>query len=182
MGFVVLKFDMNSNRANVLSNGPWIINDQYITVRAWEPRFKPDEAEEITTAVWIQFPNFPLEYCYEKNMFRIAKRLGRPIKADSTTVETKRGRYARVCVEVNLNKPLKSRVLIEGKIYRVEYEHIPLMCFGCGRVGHRRDQCSWAPKTTPPITNEPTDQPITASSQALGEKMNAIPSQTPSQS
>lgn len=170
MGFVVFKFDMSSDHSNVLTNGPWIINDQYITVRAWEPRFKPDEAEEIKTAVWIRFPNFPLEYYYEKDMFRIAKRLGRPIKADSTTVETERGRYAKVCVEVDLSKPLKSRVLIEGKIYRVEYEHIPVMCFGCGRVGHRRDQCSWAPKITPPSTSDIPSQPVTTSDQKSGDK------------
>ncbi|KAH7857244.1 hypothetical protein Vadar_010506 [Vaccinium darrowii] len=82
LGFVV--FDMASDRTHVLTAGPWIINNQYITVREWEPRFKPDEAEEIKTAVWIRFPNFPLEYYYEKNIFRIARRLGWPIRADST--------------------------------------------------------------------------------------------------
>ncbi|KAH7862043.1 hypothetical protein Vadar_034031 [Vaccinium darrowii] len=171
LGFVVFKFDMACDRTHVLTAGPWIINDQYITVREWEPRFKLDEAEEIKTAVWVRFPNFPLEYYYEKNMFRIAKRLGRPIRADSTTVETDRGRYARVCVEIDLSKPVKSRVLIEGKIYRVEYEHIPFMCFGCGRIRHRKDQCSWGPKTTPPLAGEQAPEtPVTASTPATGER------------
>ncbi|KAH7862251.1 hypothetical protein Vadar_002053 [Vaccinium darrowii] len=169
MGFVVFKFDMASDRAHVLTAGPWIINDQYITVREWEPRFKPDEAEEIKTAVWVRFPNFPLEYYYEKNMFRIARRIGRPIRADSTTVETDRGRYARVCVEIDLSKPVKSKIIIEGKVYCVEYEHIPLMCFGCGRIGHRRDQCTWGSKTTPPAGESAQKQPVTASVLTLEE-------------
>ncbi|KAH7848965.1 hypothetical protein Vadar_010951 [Vaccinium darrowii] len=180
LGFVVFKFDMASDRTHVLTAGPWIINDQYITVREWEPRFKPDEAEEIQTAVWIRFPNFPLEYYYEKNIFRIARRLGRPIRADSTTVETDRGRYARVCVEIDLSKPVKSRVLIEGKIYRVEYEHIPIMCFGCGRVGHRRDQCTWSNKPNPSPGDDAPQPPVTASGATAEETttINAV-AQTP---
>ncbi|KAH7852450.1 hypothetical protein Vadar_024929 [Vaccinium darrowii] len=146
LGFVVFKFDMSCDHQHALTAGPWIINDQYITVREWEPRFKPGKAEEIKMVVWIRFPIFPFEYYYEKNMFRIARRLGRPIRADSTTMEIERGRYARVCVEIDLSKPVKSRILIEGKVYRVEYEHIPLMCFGCGHIGHHRDLCSWGAK------------------------------------
>ncbi|KAH7843302.1 hypothetical protein Vadar_014972 [Vaccinium darrowii] len=69
MGFVVFKFDVQSDRDHVLTGGPWTLSDQYITVRAWEPRFKPDETEEITTAVWVRFPNFPFEYYNEKHMF-----------------------------------------------------------------------------------------------------------------
>ncbi|KAH7853457.1 hypothetical protein Vadar_002683 [Vaccinium darrowii] len=123
MGFVVFKFDMSMDRSNVLTNGPWILNDQYITVRAWEPRFKLDEAEEIKTAVWVKFPNFPLKYYYEKNMFRIVKHIGRPIKADATIVETERGHYARVCVEVDLSKPLKSQIIIEESAPSIPNSH-----------------------------------------------------------
>lgn len=167
MGFVVFKFDLQSDRAHVLTGGSWTLTDQYITVRAWEPRFKPDEAEEVTMAVWVRFPNFPLEYYNEKHMFRIARRLGRPIKADSTTIETDRGRYDRVCVEVDLKILLKSRVYIEGKIYRVEYENIPILCFGCGRVGHRKDFCSWGTK---PPSSPALDTPATASTPVEVEK------------
>ncbi|KAH7838461.1 hypothetical protein Vadar_026737 [Vaccinium darrowii] len=103
LGFVVFKFDMACDRNHVLTTGPRIINDRYITGREWEPRFKPDEAKEIKTAVWIRFPNCPLEYYYEKNMFRIAKHLGRPIRADSTTMETDRSRYARGIEGINVH-------------------------------------------------------------------------------
>ncbi|KAI8549924.1 hypothetical protein RHMOL_Rhmol06G0063000 [Rhododendron molle] len=86
-----------------------------------------------------------------------------------------RGKYARVCVEIDLNKPLKSRIYIEGKIYRIEYEHIPIMCFGCGRVGHRRDQCSWGNKPVSTPVPEINSLLVTASSSGTVEKMTNHP-------
>ncbi|KAL7177603.1 hypothetical protein ACSBR2_030877 [Camellia fascicularis] len=52
-----------------------------------------------------------------------------------------RGKYARVCVEMDLRKPLISYLTIGRYHYVVEYEHLNLLCFACGRVGHRKEKC-----------------------------------------
>ncbi|KAI5310974.1 hypothetical protein L3X38_030078 [Prunus dulcis] len=31
--------------------------------------------------------------------------------------------------------------MVEGKLVRVEYENLPIICFKCGRIGHRKDHC-----------------------------------------
>ncbi|KAL7206158.1 hypothetical protein ACSBR2_018966 [Camellia fascicularis] len=53
-----------------------------------------------------------------------------------------RGKYARVCVEMDLRKPLISHITIGRYHYVVEYEHFHLLCFSCGRVGHRKEKCT----------------------------------------
>ncbi|MBA0815675.1 hypothetical protein Gohar_000434, partial [Gossypium harknessii] len=45
-------------------------------------------------------------------------------------------------VYVNLDKPLISQILINGNIYRVEYEFLPSICFSCGRYRHVKGVCT----------------------------------------
>ncbi|MBA0765642.1 hypothetical protein Gotri_014802 [Gossypium trilobum] len=53
----------------------------------------------------------------------------------------KKGCFARMVVYVSLNKPLISKVLINGKPQRVEYEFLSLVCFECGRYGYMKKTC-----------------------------------------
>ncbi|XP_028789781.1 uncharacterized protein LOC114745779 [Neltuma alba] len=54
----------------------------------------------------------------------------------------KKGCFARICVELDLNAPLRPLILVNGKAKRVQYEGIHLICFRCGRYGHNADHCS----------------------------------------
>ncbi|KAH1121633.1 hypothetical protein J1N35_004793 [Gossypium stocksii] len=47
-----------------------------------------------------------------------------------------RGSFARMAVYVNLDRPLVFQILINGRIQKVEYEFLPMVCFQCGRYGH----------------------------------------------
>lgn len=60
--------------------------------------------------------------------------LGSPLKWDDSTALATRGKFARLCVEVDLTKLSKFR--LRRKIRRIEYEGIHLVCFNCGRYGH----------------------------------------------
>ncbi|XP_028055244.1 uncharacterized protein LOC114259426 [Camellia sinensis] len=145
---------MEINEGN-RAGGPWVVLDHYVTVRKWQQDFKSDEAEEDTTAIWVRFPNLPIEYYDEKVLYHIAKILGVPLKVDINTAMAARGKYARVCVEVDLRKPLISQFSIGKYTYVIEYEHLHTLYFSCGRVGHRKESCSenFSPVTTIPNHN-----------------------------
>ncbi|KAI8027770.1 Uncharacterized protein LOK49_LG02G01142 [Camellia lanceoleosa] len=139
--YFLFKFSSQEDCAYVYSGGPWVILDHYLTVRKWKPDFKASEAFETTTAVWVRFPELPIEYFQEKVLYTIAKQLGRPLKIDLTTAMATRGKFARVCIEMDLNKPLCPRFLLGKKTYAIEYESIHSICFHCGRVDHRKELC-----------------------------------------
>ncbi|KAI8015510.1 hypothetical protein LOK49_LG05G03274 [Camellia lanceoleosa] len=101
-----------------------------------------DVAEEDTTAIWVRFPNLQIEYYSDKVLFHIAKVLGKPLKVDINTAMATRGKYMRVCVEMDLRKPLLSYFAIGKYNYVIEYEHLHTFCFSCGKIGHRKDSCS----------------------------------------
>ncbi|KAK9029950.1 hypothetical protein V6N11_031389 [Hibiscus sabdariffa] len=61
---------------------------------------------------------------------------------DVTRTETRhRGKFARMTVRINLNKPFVSKIVVNGKIQLIEYESLPIVCFNCDKYGHMNDNC-----------------------------------------
>lgn len=67
--------------------------------------------------------------------------MGTVIKIDANTTSSTRGRFARVAVTISLAKPLVCQFLLDGKVQKVEYEGLPVICFTCGRYGHNNNIC-----------------------------------------
>ncbi|GMP38549.1 hypothetical protein CsSME_00009752 [Camellia sinensis var. sinensis] len=142
--------------------------DHYLTVRKWEPDFKALKAFETTTAVWVRFPELPIEYFQEKVLYEIAKQIGKPLKIDLTTTMATRGRFARVCIEVDLHKPLCPRFLLGKKSYNIEYKSIHSFCFFCDRINHRKEFCKYQeanlkPQETYQSTSPPEESQLVIS-------------------
>lgn len=82
-----------------------------------------------------------MEYYEPEVLHKIAKMVGHPIKMDINTALANRAKYARICVEVDLELPLLPEFELRGKSYAIEYEYIYSICFNCGKVGHRKEWC-----------------------------------------
>lgn len=140
-GWFVANFRTRVMRCKALSDGPHFYRSNYIHLQRWSPDFDPTEAKITTTMAWIRFPTIALEYYAEAVILEVAKVFGRPIKVDSTTATVSRARFARVCVEVDLEKPLLSKFRLGKKVHHVQYEGISTICFTCGKAGHRVNTC-----------------------------------------
>lgn len=110
-------------------------------VKAWTPSFDPLKDEIRTTPVWVRISNIPVNFYHDEILLVLARGLGTPVKVDQTTLNFERARFARVCVEVNLSKPLKDTVKINGERYYVAYEGLSQICSGCGVYGHLVHNC-----------------------------------------
>lgn len=96
------------------------------------------EKEEITSLpVWVWFPVLPVEYYSKRWIKKTDNHIGRMIKIDTATLFVSREKFARVCVEVDLRKPLKSGYRLRGEYRRLRYEGLHDLCFLCGRYCHR---------------------------------------------
>lgn len=82
-----------------------------------------------------------MEYYDPIWLISMGRRIGTPLRIDVSAASADRGRYAKLCVEINLSKPLFSKFRLRGKIKRIEYEGIHVICFTCGRYGHRKEDC-----------------------------------------
>lgn len=140
-GHLVARFYSKVDYMKVLEGGPWMVLGHYLTISKWRPNFVPSDTDVSTTLVWVRFSNIPIEVFNERALMRLANSVGRAVKVDTTSSGVVRGQYGRVCVEINLNKPLKPTCFALGRKNTVEYEGLYRICFHCGKFGHRSEGC-----------------------------------------
>lgn len=56
-----------------------------------------------------------MEHYDDNLLLAMASAVGKPIKVDYRTIEGSHGRFARVCVEINLDQPMVGRVWFRDK-------------------------------------------------------------------
>ncbi|XVF02788.1 hypothetical protein REPUB_Repub04eG0204400 [Reevesia pubescens] len=140
-GYYCFRFNNEMDFNHVLLGGPWVIADHYLTIRRWTPYFRSEEATISSVAAWVRFPGMPLEFYDNEVLMKMGNTIGKALMIDRNTIAALRGRYARMCIEVDLTKPLVPKIFIGGRWQRVEYEGLGMLCFECGKFGHVRDQC-----------------------------------------
>lgn len=140
--YFMVKFDDAADREKVMDGGPWMVFDHYLTVQTWSPEFASPTAKINKTMVWIRFPGLNLFYYDESIPMAMAAAVGKPVKVDSNTLDVKRGRFVRVCVEVDLTKPVVGKVWMRGFWYKVEYVGLHRICSSCGCYGHLGRDCT----------------------------------------
>lgn len=151
--FYMVKFDTTEDRQKVIEGGPWMIFDHYLTIQTWTPDFISPTAKIDKTMVWVRFPSLNLIYYDENILLALARAIGTPIKVDSNTLDVRRGHFARICVQIDLNKPVVGKVGLKGYWYKVEYEGLHRICSSCGCYGHLARECPTLAKTPMMVPN-----------------------------
>ncbi|XP_058727166.1 uncharacterized protein LOC131598601 [Vicia villosa] len=139
--YYLVAFTYEEDKNAALVDGPWFIYDHYLTVKDWSPDFHPERDSIENVAVWIRISGLQIEYYDPKVLSFIGDRVGKSVKVDKNTLKQERGKYARICVEVNLTKPLLAMFTIKGRRYKIEYEGLHLLCLKCGKFGHYKEGC-----------------------------------------
>ncbi|CAN1167008.1 hypothetical protein LINPERHAP2_LOCUS26982 [Linum perenne] len=145
-GFYIVRFETVADYERALFGGPWMINDHYVVIQEWRPYFRPEDTILTTLRVWVRLPGLPLEYFDHSILKIIGDRIGRTVRIDHTTLEGSRGNFARLCVEVDLSKPLLSKYRLRRRVRRIEYEGLHVICFNCGCYGHKDETCKKEPE------------------------------------
>ncbi|MCH84322.1 hypothetical protein A2U01_0005153, partial [Trifolium medium] len=139
--YYLVAFSHEEDQYAALMDGPWFIYDHYLTVKEWSPNFHPASDTIKKVAVWVRISGLPIEYYDAKVLHFIGNIIGKTVRVDKNTLTQERGKYARLCVEVDLTKALLAMFTIKGRKYNVEYEGLHLLCTTCGRFGHYKEGC-----------------------------------------
>ncbi|XP_019235690.1 PREDICTED: uncharacterized protein LOC109216017 [Nicotiana attenuata] len=150
--YFIVKFNKEENLETVLQKGPWFVFGHFLSVQRWEPNFVPAMAKQVLTAIWIRLPNLPTEFYDLEIVGKVGNTIGRLLKVDACTSAALRGRYARLCIELPLRKPVKSNAWIGNHKQQILYEGENLLCKNCGCLGHIARQCTTKLKETTTIT------------------------------
>lgn len=141
--FFLIKFKFLENFHKALHGGPWFLGKYFLTVRRWEPNFRASVASLPSTAIWVRLPELPYEYYDLCLLKKVGNTIGTLLKIDTTTLEGKRRQFARLCVHVQFDAPLKRVVHIGQHMQPLIYEGVSAICFSCGKLGHKDFNCPY---------------------------------------
>ncbi|CAN1149571.1 hypothetical protein LINPERHAP2_LOCUS17092 [Linum perenne] len=118
---------------------------------------------------WVRLPKLSIHFFNHTTVNKIGNHIDRTIQMDLATSEGARARYARVCVEVDLAKPLLGKYMIGERVFFVEYESLENVCHTCGLYGHKADSC---PTLAPSERQADVEMPAperTAETESVGD-------------
>ncbi|KAA3469259.1 LINE-1 reverse transcriptase isogeny [Gossypium australe] len=168
-GYYLAKFYSIHDYTKVLAQEPWLVYGQYLTVQPWTKEFSPSQPFPSIVLAWIRLPGLP-GYLYKKKILEeIGGLIGKVVQLDLNTDNKTRGRFARMAVYINLDKPLTAQVLVNGKKQRVEYEALPVICFHCGKYGHTKELCPLVQTENTPENDQTNNVPTEAGKEGKEE-------------
>lgn len=116
--FYIVKFHLHDDMNVALCGGPWILAGQTLVVQKWRPDFDPNVEKINRMAVWVRILGLPVRYFKEFPMTCIGKILGDVVKIDKFTLSQARGKFGRLCIEIDLTSLcfllLRQKVLLMG--------------------------------------------------------------------
>ncbi|KAI9110497.1 hypothetical protein K1719_018363 [Acacia pycnantha] len=139
--FYLVNFQHMDDYMEALVGGPWVIADAYLNVARWRPDFNPKNERIESVVAWVRLPDLPAPLFDKKFLLNLGNSIGKAIRLDVHTAKRARGKFARMCVELDLTKPLVPEFNVEGQMLSVEYESLGPLCSRCGRVGHNHHGC-----------------------------------------
>ncbi|KAK7293246.1 hypothetical protein RJT34_16109 [Clitoria ternatea] len=134
-GYFIVSFSEEEDYNRALFQGPWKVQDHYLIVQRWRPFFMSNDGDAVTkVAVWVKIHCLPIELHNQTFLSRVGAKIGGAVlRIDSGT-----GKFARICVEVDLGRRLVSMIRVLGFELSLEYEGL---CFKCGQYDHEVKHC-----------------------------------------
>ncbi|KAL2237684.1 UNVERIFIED_CONTAM: hypothetical protein Sindi_0960100 [Sesamum indicum] len=136
----------------------WFLQGFPMRIFKWMPTFTPTQ-ESSVVPIWVCFPELPAHLFRKEALFSVASMVGSPLQIDALTLNKSKLSKARVCVEIDLLKPIIEEfdLHINGVtiVQKVVFENLPEYCSLCKHVGHKDIDCfskGNAPK--PPSRNK----------------------------
>nr|POE75443.1 hypothetical protein CFP56_50698 [Quercus suber] len=142
-GFFLVRFFSKEDLDSILMKGPWFIGDHFLSIRPWEPCFKPSTTNVALIAVWIRLYELPIELYDIEVLKQIRESIGKVLRINSHTALEARGKYARICIQIDVNEPLVNTICLGRFKQVVMYKGIHSLYFSCGRLGHKVNGCPY---------------------------------------
>lgn len=90
-GLFTIRFQTKDDKDKVLQDGPWFVNNKFLTRRRWEPNFKTSLNSFSAVAVWVWILELGSEFYSEHVLKVIGESIGSVLKIDSY-------KFPRICV------------------------------------------------------------------------------------
>ncbi|XP_026460777.1 serine/threonine-protein kinase PBS1-like isoform X2 [Papaver somniferum] len=121
----LFRFKCVEDKIRILESSElWHIQQRPLVLIKWNSKFRLNQAME-SQPVWIKIFNLPLFLWSTSILKRVGRRLGVPLYVDRKTKNRECLEYAKVCVVVDVRKPLPDswNILVLGEVYQLNIEY-----------------------------------------------------------
>jgi hypothetical protein len=144
-GFFTIILHNLEDRNHIFDGGPYFYNSVGLFLRFWTEKFSPEKEDFAHAPVWIRLYSLPQEFWLEEVLAGIGNTIGIYVKSSEATKQRRYTSYARICVYLNIAKPLPGSIILEYHdedwTQTIDYEHIPFRCRKCHEHGHLFREC-----------------------------------------
>ncbi|XP_074305021.1 uncharacterized protein LOC141639953, partial [Silene latifolia] len=159
-GLFVVRFAKLEHHKLVLAQDMFLFDGKPIILRAWDPNVRISKVSVKTVPIWAKLVGLDLKFWGKQCLEKLAGLLGKFLKIDELTLDKKLLGYAKVMVEVEVDKSYPNKIVFEDEngqevTVLVEYDWLPITCLKCKGVGHRDIQCRGrVPRRSAPVQNQ----------------------------
>lgn len=125
------------------------MNGLNFVVQKWTPFFDSYSTTINRIDQWVGVPRLPWEFWDHTSLTELLKPVGPIVRVDQNTLLRLKGKFARVCLNIDITHPLPGSLTIarEGLSMRVPliYEGLHEVCPLCGGESHQLDSCPKLP-------------------------------------
>ncbi|KAL4337632.1 hypothetical protein AHAS_Ahas12G0129600 [Arachis hypogaea] len=143
----------------------------------------PQETEVKKVAIWVRISNLLAKLYNGYFLWKLEKTMDTMLRTDELTSIHSRGKFAHICVEIDLRNQLVSFFTAFGKEFHLVYEGLHQICFHCGRYGDKVEGCTEVEKQPPrekkplkmavhPRSKDPREENNTGSGQNIPDQNN----------
>jgi len=151
-GWILFRFS-NLQDITLVGNGrTWHVSGLNLVLRRWEPFFDPFSATIQRIDQWVKITCLPLELWEEETLKQLLQNVGQFIRVDDITLSRSKGKFARVCINIDITKPLRRSLFIpvlnqpRPLEVPISYEGLHEVCAMCGSDAHELEVCPETPK------------------------------------
>ena len=143
---VLFKFETQEDMDRVLLQSPWSFDKYLVILHKLEMGDATNRIRFDRASFWVQIHGLPTMSQTKETGLCLGSTLGVVEKVDVDGKGFSLGRYLRICVSLDITKPLcRGRMVRIGGPSTVwvefKYERLPIFCYWCGKVDHDERDC-----------------------------------------
>ncbi|CAL0318591.1 unnamed protein product [Lupinus luteus] len=114
--YFMVHFSNEDDYNHALYVGFWMLANHYLVIQRWRPFFLSNAKVVQIIVVWIHIPYLPIELYNQRFLSCVGASLGKMLKIDQLTSIHSRGKFARICVEMDLAKKIVHSNKVMGTV------------------------------------------------------------------
>ena len=125
-GFLVFKFE-NENLCERVLEHMWHVHHRPLLLRKWDPKAELLHFAWDKVPLWVMLKNVPPSLITQRGLSYVASAIGNPLYMDKLTASRTFVGFARVCIEMDLSKPLPDHTYVKlrnGEWAEVNIEYV----------------------------------------------------------